>query len=96
MVKNLPVRQETWVRSLGWEDSLEKGMAIHSCILTWRIPRTEGTPQMTLIKATMAPPQISTDTQVVCVSRSGLHAPTGRGEETVFLFHRCSIDIFID
>ena len=29
---------ETWVRSLGWEDPLEKGMAIHSSILAWRIP----------------------------------------------------------
>ena len=29
---------ETWVRSLGWEDSLEKGMATHSSILAWRIP----------------------------------------------------------
>ena len=33
--------QETWVRSLGWEDSLEKGMATHSSILAWRIPGTE-------------------------------------------------------
>ena len=41
MVKNLPTMQETWVRSLGWEDSLEKGMATHSSILTWRIPWTE-------------------------------------------------------
>ena len=40
-VKNLPVMQETWVRSLGQEDSLEKGMAIHSSILAWRIPWTE-------------------------------------------------------
>ena len=32
---------ETWVRSLGWEDSLEKGMATHSSILAWRIPWTE-------------------------------------------------------
>ena len=32
---------ETWVRSLGWEDSLEKGTATHSSILAWRIPRTE-------------------------------------------------------
>ena len=39
MVKNLPARQETWVRSLGWEDSLEKGMATHFSILTWRIPQ---------------------------------------------------------
>ena len=37
MVKNLPVRQETRVRSLGWEVPLEKGMAIHSSILAWRI-----------------------------------------------------------
>ena len=41
MVKNLPARQETWVRSLGGEDPLEKGMAIHSSILAWRIPQTE-------------------------------------------------------
>ena len=41
MVKNLPAMQETCVRSLGWEDSLEKRMATHSSILAWRIPRTE-------------------------------------------------------
>ena len=35
MVKNLPVMQETRVRSLGWEEPLEKGMAIHSIILAW-------------------------------------------------------------
>ena len=35
-VKNLPVMQETQVRSLGWEDPLEKGMATHSSILAWR------------------------------------------------------------
>ena len=40
-VKNLPAMQETQVRSLGWEDSLEKGMATHSSIFAWRIPRTE-------------------------------------------------------
>ena len=37
-VKNLPAVQETWVRSLGWEDPLEEGMATHSSILAWRIP----------------------------------------------------------
>ena len=41
MVKNLPAMQETQVQSLGWEDSLEKGMATHSSILAWRIPLTE-------------------------------------------------------
>ena len=40
LVKNPPVMQETWVRSLGWEDPLEKGKATHSSILAWRIPRT--------------------------------------------------------
>ena len=40
-VKNLPVRQESRVWSLGWEDPLEKEMATHSRILAWRIPRTE-------------------------------------------------------
>ena len=46
-VKNAPAMQETWVLSLGWEDGdldwedpLEKGMATHSSILAWRIPRT--------------------------------------------------------
>ena len=42
-VKNLPAKQgmqETWVGSLGWGDLL-KGMATHSSILAWRIPRTE-------------------------------------------------------
>ena len=41
MVKNLPAMQETWVRFLGLEDALEKGMATHSSILAWEIPQTE-------------------------------------------------------
>ena len=41
MVKNLPTMRETWVQPLGQEDPLEKGMATHSSILAWRIPRTE-------------------------------------------------------
>ena len=40
LVKNLPAMRETWVRSLGWEDALEKGTATHSSILAWRIPWT--------------------------------------------------------
>ena len=40
LVKNPSVVQETWVRSLGWEDPLEKGKATHSRILAWRIPQT--------------------------------------------------------
>ena len=41
MVKNLPAMQEIQVHSLGWDDSLEEGMATHSSILPWRIPLTE-------------------------------------------------------
>ena len=40
LVENPPAMQETWVRSLGWEDPLEKGKATHSSILAGRIPRT--------------------------------------------------------
>ena len=41
MVKCLSARQETWVRSLGWEDPLEKEKAPHSSTLAWKIPWAE-------------------------------------------------------
>ena len=41
MVRNLPAMWETGVRSLGWKDPLEKGMATHSSILAWEIPWTK-------------------------------------------------------
>ena len=41
LVKNPPVMWETWARSLGWEDPLEKGMATRSSTLAWKIPWTE-------------------------------------------------------
>ena len=41
MVKNLPAKQEMWVRSLDWDDPLEKEMATYSNILAWEIPRIE-------------------------------------------------------
>ena len=41
MVKNLPTVQETQVRSLSWEDTLEMGIATHSSILAWIIPQTK-------------------------------------------------------
>ena len=40
LVKNLPAMRETWVQSLGWEDSPEKGKATHVSILVWRVPWT--------------------------------------------------------
>ena len=42
LVKNLPAMQETWVRSLDWDDPLEEGMATHFSILAWRIPIDRG------------------------------------------------------
>ena len=42
LVKNPPAMWETWVRSLGWEDPLEEGMATHSSILAWRMPTDRG------------------------------------------------------
>ena len=42
-VKNPPAMWETWVRSLGWEDALEEGIATHTNILAWRIPVDRGT-----------------------------------------------------
>ena len=41
LVKNPPAMWKTWVRSLGWEDPLEEGVATHSSILAWRIPWIE-------------------------------------------------------
>ena len=38
LLKNPPAMQETWARSLGWKDTLQKGKATHSSILPWRIP----------------------------------------------------------
>ena len=46
MVKNLPTMQETHIRSLGWEDALEKGTGTHSRILTWKITWTEEPDQL--------------------------------------------------
>ena len=40
LVKNLPAMWKTWVRSLGWDDPLQKAIVTHSNILAWRIPRT--------------------------------------------------------
>ena len=42
MAKRLPAMRETWVRSLGWEDPQEEGMATRSSILAWRIPMDRG------------------------------------------------------
>ena len=62
LVKNLPAIWETWVRTLGWEDPLEKGKATHSSILAWRIPWTKSMGsqrvQHDLVTFTMLPWQL--------------------------------------
>ena len=59
MVKNLPAMQETGVRSLGREDSLEKGMATHSSVLVWRSPWAEGPGKLQSIGVAKSQPRLS-------------------------------------
>ena len=59
MVKNLPAIQKMWVRSLGWEDPLEKGMATHSSILSWRIPMDRGSWWVAVHDVTKSQTQLS-------------------------------------
>ena len=58
-VKNPPATQETWVRSLGWEDLLQEGMATHSSILAWRIPMDRGARQATVHGVAKSQTQLS-------------------------------------
>ena len=51
-LKNLPVMWETWVRSLGWEDSMEEGMITHCSTLAWRIPMDRGAWRATVHRVT--------------------------------------------
>ena len=59
MVKIPPAMQETWARSLGWEDPLEEGMAIHSSILAWRIPMDRGAWRATVLGVAKSRTQLS-------------------------------------
>ena len=59
MVKNLSAMRDTWVGSLGWEDLLEEGMAIHSSILAWRIPMDRGAWQAAFHEVTRSQKHLS-------------------------------------
>ena len=59
MVKKLHAMWEIWVRSLGWEDPLEEGMATHSSMLAWRIPMDRGVWQATVRGVTDSWTQLS-------------------------------------
>ena len=58
LVKDPPAK-ETWVRSLGWEDPLEEGMAVHSNIFAWRIPMDRGAWRATVHSVTKSQTQLS-------------------------------------
>ena len=58
--KNPPAMQETWDRSLGWEDPLEEDMSIHSSILAWRIPWTEEPGRLTVYRVVRAKRDLAT------------------------------------
>ena len=59
MVKNLPAMQETWVRSLGQKDPLEKGPATHSSVLAWMNPMDRGAWWATVHKVTKSQTRFS-------------------------------------
>ena len=59
MVKNLPAMQVTWVQSLGWQDSLQEGMATYSSILAWRIPMDRGAWRAAAHEVTKSQTQLS-------------------------------------
>ena len=59
LVKKLPVMRESWVRSLGWEDHLQEGIATHSSILAWRIPMDRGASQATVDGVTKSRTRLS-------------------------------------
>ena len=59
MIKNPHAMWETWVRSLGWEDPLEEGMATYSSILAWRIPMNKGALQAKSMGSQKSPTQLS-------------------------------------
>ena len=86
MVKNLPSVQETWVRSLGQEDSLEKGMATHSGILAWKIQRTEEPGELKSMGAQRVGHDWVTDTFTFTLLT---HYSNIFGEKITFLYWLC-------
>ena len=93
MVKNLPVMWETQVRSLGQEDPLEKGQAIHSSIFAWRIPWTKKTGSLQSMKSQNVRHDWETNTFKVHLhskgsSRDAIKAPGIQRELTMYSYTR--------
>ena len=79
MVKYLPAMRETWVRSLGWEDSLEKEMATHSSTLAWKIPWTEETCKLQF----MGSQRVGNDSNFTSTMYQGLCWGGGKGGKCI-------------
>ena len=108
-VKNLPAVQETWVRSLGWEDPLEKEMETHSSILAWKISWTEepgGLQSMgpqrvrhnwaTNTQVYPSPPKVSLCPSIILTSWSSFcHCPTVGNHWSAFHHYLLDINIYI-
>ena len=76
MVKFPPAVWETWIRSLSWEDPLEKDMATHSSILAWRIPMDRGAWQVTVHRVTKCWTRLSKhSTYVNSIAACGVYLP---------------------
>ena len=80
MVKNPLAMQETWIRSLGWEDPLEEGMATHSSIIAWRIPKDRGAWQAIVhgVSESDTMEQLSTVVHIYEIWKDGTDGPIFR------------------
>ena len=83
MVRNSPAMQETWVRSLSWDNPLEEGMATHSSILAWRIPWTEEPGRLQLMRSQRVGHDRSTEP--TCAESLGRHLGFSRNFFFVFM-----------
>ena len=68
LVKNSPAMQETWIRSLGREDPLEKGKATHSSVLAWEIPWTEEPDPSSFMPSSRGSSPLGDQTPVSCIA----------------------------
>jgi len=84
MVKHVPTMRETWVRSLGREDLLEKEMATHSSILAWKIPWMEKPGRLQSIGSQ----SLDTTEQLHFLSLSGMNKVLMEREESMYLRQR--------
>ena len=85
----MPEPQETWVRSLGWEDALEEEMATHSSILAWRIPQIEkpgGQQSMGLQRAELYWSDLA-------ASQEEQNLPCGFGHNVLLVLHNIHVGI---